>query len=110
MSGYPPALASAVAETIGAGMVTRKGPRELAEDALAVVWEQLGNDHYVIFTADGWTTTHSVDCRLSGRMHECPYHAAAELVAGPDLLGRWKITGIDREGLPEMERDALWTP
>ena len=66
----------------------------------------LGNDHYVIFTGDGWTTEHSIECRLSGRMSECEWHEAIRQAADvmvPDLLGRWRITGIS-EGLPDLER------
>jgi hypothetical protein len=71
------------------------------------VYAELGNDHHVIFTEDRWTIEHSVECRLSGRMHECEYHEAiAGIAAGfePELAGRWLITGIDSEGIPALVR------
>jgi hypothetical protein len=67
------------------------------------VCAELGNDHYVTFTEDRWTVEHSVECRLSGQMHECAYHAAVALVADlplPNMTGRWRIAGIDASGLP----------
>lgn len=75
----------------------------------ARLYAELGSDHYVIFTEDRFTVEHSAECRLSGQMHECDYHAAVARVADgidgpdPDQLGRWRITGI-REGLPDLER------
>ncbi len=70
------------------------------------IYALLGEDHYVIFTADRWTIEHSVECRLSGHMHECEYHAATDRFAefDPDMAGRWRIDGIDSEGLPELVR------
>lgn len=74
------------------------------------LYEQIGNDHWVIFTEDGWSTEHSIECRLSGHMHECVYHEAIRRVSGnrdpgeiAPMLGRWKITSIS-EGLPGLER------
>jgi hypothetical protein len=70
------------------------------------IYAQLGNDHYVIFTEDNWTVEHSVECRLSGRMHECSwFEAIRRITTGwePAMLGRWRITGIS-EGLPDLER------
>ena len=70
-------------------------------------YAELGNDHYVIFTKDRWTVEHSVECRLSGHMHECEYHVALRKVTGRKPraaeLGRWRVT-IDSEGLPDLER------
>lgn len=72
------------------------------------VYDELGHDHYVIFTEDRWTVEHSVACRLSGRMSECEYHAAVDEVfwgaPDPDQLGRWRISGIDSAGMPDLER------
>jgi hypothetical protein len=71
------------------------------------LYTQLGNDHHVIFTEDGWTVEHSVECRLSGHMHECAYFTAVQEIADeydPGNAGRWKITDIDDEGLPSLER------
>jgi hypothetical protein len=77
------------------------------------IYEQLGNEHYVIFTEDAWATEHSIECRLSGHMHECAYHAAigkvfrrAEAEEIAPMLGRWKITSIS-EGLPGLERAEM---
>jgi hypothetical protein len=76
------------------------------------LYEELGNDHYVIFTEDGWTTEHSVECRLSGHMHECAYHDAASRFVGrhniwPAWPGRWLITAIDDNGEPVLVRAEL---
>lgn len=66
-------------------------------------------DHYVTFTTTGWFIEHSLNCRMGGKMGECPYHASIDEVAddmtgmGDHGLGRWKITGIDLEGLPHLE-------
>jgi hypothetical protein len=70
------------------------------------IYDQLGNDHFVIFTPDGWTTEHSVECRLSGHMHECELHTAVGRVVGygAPMSGHWRIDGIDSEGLPELSR------
>lgn len=89
--------------------------RALADDVLraaapairaaerARLYAELGNDHFVIFTEDRWTVEHSVECRLSGRMPECAYHAAVAAIADeprPEMAGRWRIAGIDAAGLP----------
>ena len=74
----------------------------------AQIYAELGNDHYVIFTEDGWTTEHSVECRLSGHMHECTIHSAiAEWAADdPRLHGRWRI--VSAEGpVPVLERAEI---
>lgn len=74
------------------------------------IYDQLGHDHYVIFTDDGWTVEHSVDCRLAGDMTSgCDYWTAlkyADVTDAPDpeMLGRWRIDGIDSEGLPSLTR------
>jgi hypothetical protein len=71
------------------------------------IYAELGNDHYVIFSPDRWTIEHSVDCRLSGRMHECDYHEAVVRIAyefDPGMGGRWRIDGIDSKGLPSLVR------
>jgi len=74
----------------------------------AAIYAELGNEHHVIFTEDGWTVEHSVECRLSGHMHECGYFTAASLVADeyrPVMAGRWKITGVDSQGRAALERE-----
>lgn len=69
------------------------------------VYAELGHDHYVIFTADGWTSEHSIGCRLSGRMHECEIHRQIGEWATeqPRLSGRWRV--VDAAGtVPVLER------
>ena len=70
------------------------------------IYDQLGHGHFVIFTEDGWTVEHSVECRLSGHMHECELHTAVGRVigCGAPVAGRWRIDGIDSEGLPSLTR------
>lgn len=126
---YGPAIDAAIAkaETLNIGPGSIDSPemiaRLIAAEVLGVatpaiaaaerarLYAELGNDHYVIFTRDGWTTEHSVECRLSGRMSECEWHEAVRRFAGefdPDLLGRWRITGVSegRPGLERAEREA----
>ncbi len=75
-----------------------------AVEVLGSVWP----DHFVIFTEDRWTVEHSFACRLSGEMHACPAHKAIATIAedGYDvnMVGRWRITRVDSEGLPSLER------
>jgi Family of unknown function (DUF6085) len=81
--------------------------RAVADAVRMVLYAKLGNEHWVIFTEDGWTVEHSIECRLSGHMHECGWHNAIKAIAteyDPDMAGRWRITGIDSEGLPSLER------
>jgi hypothetical protein len=124
LTDYGPAIDAAVAKagTLNIGRGSIDSPeiigRLIAAEVLRVatptiaaaererLYAELGNDHYVIFTEDGWTTEHSVECRLSGHMHSCAWHEAVKRIAtgcDPDMLGRWKITGIS-EGLPDLER------
>jgi hypothetical protein len=86
-------------------------PESAVAEAVAAererIYAELGNDHHVIFTEDRWTIEHSVECRLSGHMHECSEHEAIALIAGeydPDMAGRWRIDGVDSEGLPSLTR------
>lgn len=70
------------------------------------LYAELGNDHYVIFTKDRFTVEHSVECKLSGHMHECDWHEAVRRIAvefDPAMAGRWRIAGLDSEGLPILE-------
>lgn len=73
-------------------------------DALEARWP----DHFVILSEDRWTVEHSMACRLSGTMDECHYHqAVANVMDGvppPEDWGRWRITDIDSEGCPSLER------
>lgn len=73
------------------------------------LYAELGNDHYVIFTEDRWTIEHSVECRLSGHMPECAYHAAIAGAAteyDPGMAGRWRITAISSYGIPPLLEPA----
>jgi hypothetical protein len=77
------------------------------------IYALLGNDHFVIFTEDRWTIEHSVDCRLSGRMHECGYHAAVARITAefdPEMLGRWRIDGEDLPSLVRADPAAEAVP
>jgi hypothetical protein len=70
------------------------------------IYAELGNEHFVIFTKDRWTVEHSVECRLSGHMHECEYHSAVQ--RDPDDAraragyGRFHLT-VNPDGWPELE-------
>lgn len=73
----------------------------------AEIYDRLGHDHYVIFTDDGWSVEHSVECRLSGHMHECEIHRAIGRWAEAEArhpLGRWRFTGWATGGVPVFER------
>lgn len=80
-----------------------------AHEAFCAGWEAaldlLGHDHYVIFTEDRWTVEHSVECKLSGRMHECEYHEAiADGAADYHARygnGRWRLL-LDEDGYTEL--------
>ena len=66
-------------------------------------------DHFVTFTLHNWSIEHSLQCRMTGEMQRgCAYEKAVVLVSdgGPydDQLGRWRITAIDSEGLPSLEK------
>lgn len=74
------------------------------------IYAELGTDHHVIYTEDRWTIEHSVECRLSGHMHECPVHQAIAAVSeeyDPAMAGRWRVVSIDSGGLPDLERADL---
>lgn len=67
--------------------------------------------HYVTFDEYGWFIEHSVACRIAGTIGTCTYNEAVRGVVedfdpneDPDQLGRWRITDIDDEGLPSLER------
>jgi hypothetical protein len=71
------------------------------------IYAALGPAHYVIFTEDGWTVEHSVECRLSGHMPHCEWLRAVRRVAAEpraEMMGRWRIDGIDGAGLPSLAR------
>jgi len=74
------------------------------------LYAELGNDHYVIFTEDGWTTEHSIECRLSGHMHECVYHVLMAPFAnerGAEMPGRWRSPPSIATGEPVLARAEL---
>lgn len=77
------------------------------------IYAELGNDHFVIFTEDRWTIEHSVECRLGGHMHECADHEAVAKIVhgfGPEMLGRWRIDGVNSDGVPVLVRQPEGSP
>jgi hypothetical protein len=69
--------------------------------------------HFVTFTTTGWSVEHSLQCRMDGDMQRgCAFESAIRRVCEPvdfhqrqdHLFGRWRITSIDSEGLPSLER------
>ena len=125
MTGIPPEAITAAARAltpIGGGVpASRLWATEILEAAAPIIaaaereriYDLLGHDHFVIFTEDRWTVEHSVECKLSGHMHECDWHTAVECLAADEppasLLGRWRITGFDSEGSPDLVRADLNT-
>lgn len=67
-------------------------------------------DHFVTFDEQGWFIEHSLDCRITGTIGTCTYNAAIREVYDeaphPDDMGRWRITAVDDEGVPSLERAA----
>jgi len=121
--GHAPDLAEALAAHIASGPDGRRIAQMVgaaiaraAHDAVeaaephirAAIYAELGNDHYVIFTEDGWTTEHSVECRLSGHMHECTVHSAIGEWAqdDPPVPGRWRVVSADGP-VPVLDRADL---
>jgi len=88
--------------------------QKIAENLVAAGLRIVKNDphHYVCFTEDTWFIEHSLDCRIAGTIGTCEFnHAILDITAqqampDPRQLGRWRITGIDSEGLPSLERDV----
>jgi len=77
-------------------------PVDFVEAERKRLYAEIGNDHWVVFTEDGWSTEHSIQCRLSGHMHECEYHTAVgRMIAehGPPPPGRVKILSLTDGGL-----------
>ena len=106
----PSEAVDAAAEVLLGGGTVADMLEVAAPHIRAQVYAELGNDHWVIFTEDGWTVEHSVECRLSGHMHECDHHKAVVRIADefdPDMEGRWLITAIDGNGEPALVRSDL---
>jgi hypothetical protein len=65
-------------------------------------------DHFVTFEADGWFIEHTLSCHLAGTLGTCIYNTVIrEVYDGPPDpadFGRWRITEIDEEGMPSLER------
>lgn len=59
-------------------------------------------DHTVIFDVEDFTIEHSFECRLSGKMADCPYHKAVRLMTGPHGIGRFTIVGLDSNACPVL--------
>jgi len=72
-----------------------------------LAWDVNFADHFVIFDEDAWVVEHSLECRMSGEMQRgCEWQRSIQAI-GDDMRGepgRWRITGIDSEGLPSLER------
>lgn len=91
-------------------LIVQAAAPHIRADERQKLYAELGNDHFVIFTEDGWTTEHSVECRLSGQMHRCAWHTAVARIADEfdeDMTGRWLITAIDHNGEPALVRSDL---
>jgi hypothetical protein len=90
------------AEALSSGYALSIGAFRAGWNALA---DLLGREHYVTYTEDGWSTEHSLACRLSGNMAHCAYHGAAGEASDPGvLLGRYRITDIAENGHAMLER------
>lgn len=105
------ALAIAVTAVVGYGETTS------TTDKMMMVLAELGYrvvrndpDHYVCFTEDTWFIEHSLDCRIAGAIGTCRFNTAIRDIADDmrdsEQLGRWRITGIDSEGVPSLEQSA----
>jgi hypothetical protein len=94
----PVALAPAPASA-GAGVfpfrVREKGRPAWLMPGRAALYAELGNDHYVIFTEEARTTERSIECRLSGHVHECADHA---------LMVRSRMSAARRHDRPMAHR------
>jgi hypothetical protein len=105
-AAQPDPVAATVAEVHVIAAIKAAAPH-IAVAERERIYDLLGHDHVVIFTEDHWSVEHSVECRLSGHMHECDYHGAVARIAAefdPDMAGRWRIDEIDGEGLPVLSR------
>lgn len=86
----------------------------LAGDGYVVIRDQ--PDHFVTFDENGWFIEHSIACRVAGTIATCEYKvalreiAAFDAVPDPADMGRWRISNIDSEGLPSLERAADLEP
>ena len=108
LADFAPASALAL-HAMTADVLTAAAPHMAAAERKRL-YAELGNDHWVIFTEDGWTTEHSVECRLSGQMSSCAWHEAVRRIAhgfDPGMAGRWLITAIDPNGEPALVRADL---
>lgn len=92
--------------TVSRADLTRvlQGDADEARDRLtAAVIGDVG--HHVTFHPEGtWSVEHSTLC--GPRHDDCEYQAAVRRVIGngTPAEGRWRITDIDSEGLPSLER------
>jgi hypothetical protein len=96
------------------GQSAEAAKQKIAENLIAAGLRIVKNDpdHYVCFTEDTWFIEHSLDCRINGTIGTCEFnHAILDITSqqampDPRQLGRWRITGIDSEGLPSLEHDV----
>jgi len=65
-------------------------------------------EHYVNLTGDTWFIEHALDCRIAGTIGTCQYNRAIMDLPREVIddwgCGRYRITGIDEEGLPSLVR------
>lgn len=85
-------------------------PRDLADmtdEEIVTAVRALPVGHFATFTDEGWWVEHDLACRLSGELPTCRYTTTVALIADEidvGIIGRWRITDIDSEGLPSLER------
>ena len=85
-----------------AGPVSLGGPERSGAPAAT-------GGHSVTFTKCGFGVEHPPGCTTTLE-DPCAYHLAVRRIAAgldPDMLGSWRITAIDSEGLPSLERAEL---
>lgn len=86
-------------------IIARKVVKALGNIGYALVRDD--GWHYVTFDEDGWFIEHSVACRQAGTLGTCDFNRAIREIADEpdlDLFGRHRITEVDSEGLPSLER------
>lgn len=70
-------------------------------------WFFVPEEHVVEFGPARWGLEHPLSCRVAGSLIDCPYNTAVGLAGADgistDTFGRWRVTGIDSDGLPVLE-------
>ena len=81
-----------------------KNPLRAENEALKKALHQ--EDHFIVFTDDGWSLQHLVSCRPD--MTTCEVHQQSQIEFGGNdsgLRGRFKVWM--RDGVLELEEDVL---